>query len=193
MNIAAGRNLSSVLLTLAMLAAVCGCRRDPPTPEGRQPGAAAWEHVAAPEVGIAFDMPGRPSRASDKLHSLGGIGDEVSYAFTAEDGSEFHVGIVDLPGDASPASAAATLKGTRNALIAGDRSQLIDERNITLGDHPGLALEFDVVASKRRILARVYVIDSKLCQLIAAPRSVAARADAERFLASVRLAEAHGK
>jgi hypothetical protein len=149
--------------------------------------AAEWRDFTSPDGSFTIALPGDPIEKKETTKTAAGNMDmhlftldlrNISYAVIYTD---FPPAFLQMPN-----AAEKLLEGGRNGAVAQVKGRLVSDQPISIGRHPGRELQIE--CSQGTILARIYIIDGRLYQMIVlTPTGKAISHDARKFLESFRV------
>jgi hypothetical protein len=148
-----------------------------------------WNELAPKDAGFSVSMPGTPIEQKESMRLPSGPVDLLICAVERkQEETAFIVTYCELPEAVVKKSTdEKRLNYARNRALSGSKAKLVSEKKVTLGDHLGRELVFDV-EGKGRVRQVIYVVKNHLCQLlVAGPKDRTTSKDADRFLQSFKL------
>ena len=163
---------TAILICLACLAVVATAQ----TP--------AWKIYEFPNDGFKASYPSPPDLQRKTVQTSAGEFELRSYTAQLGD-TALIVGICDYGAAVAGKSSDQMLLGAKNSMLSNSASRLISEKNITLGNNPGV--QFEAENSATRTIARMYMVGTTLYEsLVVSP--ISKRSDqTEQFLDSFQL------
>ena len=196
------KNLLLLLAALTLLAPAAPVAQEKPAAQNAAPLAAerdpgAWREYASPQGRFAVLVPGDMTLNTQQLPTPDGKGVTL-HIHSLGTSAEYGVIHADYPFEVSGAEMRRRLldDGARGA-VESVGAQLLEAKEISLGEHPGRALK-ELMRDGRVMHARMYLVGSRLYQVAvtlpkldaADPATAFAEETAAKFLDSFRLLDA---
>jgi hypothetical protein len=161
----------AVSVALAISASAVSCRHE-------------WKEYVYTKEGFAFSAPSTPTFARQVAKTVLGPIESHTYSVDLGGNLGFAVTVTDFGyGDQLPRQ---SLQDAKNGSLKETNAKLVNEREISLGDVPGVEIEMATASSHAQ--ARYYLLKRKLVTLISsAPSGKPFSADTQRFFGAFRL------
>lgn len=156
------------------------------------PESEEWQEFSSSEGGFSVLMPGRPTKKIETANTMFGPIDTSVFSLIRKD-SIYAVMYCEYPATLVQASTPdAILNNVLNSIKASGKT--LSESIISLNGYPGRELELELEPEESDVLVtmkiRMFMIDSKMCRLIAVtPKGSANSEDVMKFLDSFELSE----
>lgn len=151
---------------------------------GERAQAAPWKSYSYPADGFEVSYPAEPALQKKSVDTAAGPFELHSYVTQTSDAVLF-VGVCDYGTGAPKTSAAQKLEGAKNGALLNSGSRLVSEKKISLGGSPGI--EFDADSMAAHFTARLYMVDTRLYQVLVIYPLAKPYAQAAQFLDSFKL------
>jgi hypothetical protein len=151
-----------------------------------EPQESGWEEFQSKEGGFSVLMPGTPVERERSADSR--IGPIRARMFVVDRGaSGFIAGYDDYPEAALERDSKRLLDAKRDAIVAGMKGRLLDQRSLTQGGYPGREIAVEIPDGSV-YKARMFLVERRLCLAAAVvPGARANSEDVATFLASFRV------
>jgi hypothetical protein len=142
-----------------------------------------WKEYAYPDGGFAVSFPSEPTLHTSMVPLKNG-GETEMRQYVVDKGDYALLAIVSH----APSGDGVSLTGARDGAVAAVKGRIVSERQISLGNYPGLQVDIEMDTTHARARARYYAVGSTLYQLISVATSgKPISLDTTRFFASFRL------
>lgn len=157
------------------------------------PQAARWQELRVPEAGAKMLFPGKPQRSEQMLDTAVGKQKMVMYIVEAGGGDiAFMFAYNEIPAGIAATGAAAdrVLDGGRDGMINAMKGEVVRERKIDIGGHPGRFVIYRGSSNNQEFdaQARFFIVGSRLIQLqVLAKKGKLNVEDANKFFQGFQL------
>ena len=140
-----------------------------------------WKTYNYPADGFLAAFPVEPELEKKDVPTAAGSYELRSY--TAQSGpTELFIGVCDYGSQAVGKTPENLLEGAKNGALANSNSHLLYEKQIALGNNPGI--EFEAEGALAHFTARIYIVNTTLYQILVAASPSRPYTDTARFLNS---------
>jgi hypothetical protein len=148
-----------------------------------------WRRVGPPNKAFAIQFPGQPQQQTQKLKIPTGTLEVQNYILKPQSGQPgFFVTYSEkVESPVRPSQPVTQLANARKAALDTTKGQVVSERKLKLGPHPGLELLI-ALPNGMHLRTRLYVVNNRFYEVFAVgTRTQVTGPAADKFLESFRL------
>ena len=158
-------------------------------PSTQSPAATAvpaqeWKTYSYADAGFSISYPSEPEIQKSSIPTEAGSFELSSYIAEIPQGA-LVAAVCDYGSALAGKDTGEALQGAKEGALANSHAHLISEKKITLGANPGL--EFEAESETAHFSARIYLVGSKLYQMLIVSPINKPYSSAARFLDSFQL------